>query len=170
MTNSRRIALFLAALIVTRCEQNPNAHLAAIIDPKVPPVLSSAAFNICWDSIEAPKQMRPGERVELVVTIRNCSPEIWPDPQMGDPVNMTGSHAVRIATRWRGANGPASGKWSREELPWPLLPGKSVEVGVRVTAPSQPGRYLLDLDLLQEAVAWFGEQTGKRPSIAIDVE
>ncbi len=40
-------------------------------------------------------------------------------------------------------------------LPGPVGPNQSVNVNVRVVAPSQPGTYELRITLIQEGVAWF---------------
>jgi hypothetical protein len=114
--------------------------------------------------------MHSGQRVQWIVTVRNCSKAIWPDPEMGDPVRLDGDRAVRLVYRWRNVDAKPEQRWGRRsDLPWPLMPGRSVELPMLVTAPSQPGRYLLEADLLQENVIWFGDQTGARPAIPVEV-
>jgi len=43
----------------------------------------------------------------------------------------------------------------RTPLPRPLAPGESCSAAVRLRTPSQPGRYLLEIDLVEEGVSWF---------------
>ncbi len=43
----------------------------------------------------------------------------------------------------------------RSALLCDLGPGQETNLPLRVKAPSQPGRYILELDLVQEHVAWF---------------
>jgi hypothetical protein len=38
------------------------------------------------------------------------------------------------------------------------MPGRSVELPLYVPAPAVPGRYFLDIQLLQELVGWFGNE------------
>jgi len=160
----------LLGVLLAGCGADRSSKIADLIEPARPPILHAGAFNVCWDRIEAPPQLSAGARFELVVTVRNCSNAIWPDPQMGDVDQLNGSHAVRLVHRWRVPRGPLEERWSaRSDLPWPLLPGKSVELPVLVTAPARPGHHAIEFDLLQENVVWFGEQTGIRPTVAVEV-
>jgi hypothetical protein len=158
-------------VLFTACGPDRATSIAELIEPATPPVLQAGAFTVCWDGIEAPRTLHPGEDAQFVVTIRNCSNAVWPDPQMGDPATVTGSNAVRLAYRWRGDRReplePGFGR--RSDLPWPLLPGRTVELSVRVVAPAAPGHYAIEFDLVQENVVWFGEQTGSRPVATVEV-
>jgi hypothetical protein len=44
----------------------------------------------------------------------------------------------------------------RTPFPRPLEPADAVEVTFRLAAPPAAGRYLLELDLVEEGVTWFG--------------
>jgi SAM-dependent methyltransferase len=46
----------------------------------------------------------------------------------------------------------------RARLPKSVGPGEAVEIAIGVRAPEAPGRYLLELDLVQEHVAWFAHK------------
>jgi hypothetical protein len=46
----------------------------------------------------------------------------------------------------------------RAELPSDVPSGGQVTTTIRLTSPSSPGDYLLELDLVQEAVAWFADR------------
>jgi hypothetical protein len=48
----------------------------------------------------------------------------------------------------------------RADLPETVEPGATVRVTQQVEAPSEPGSYLLELDLVYEHVAWFAERNG----------
>ncbi len=45
---------------------------------------------------------------------------------------------------------------ARASLLFDLSPGQEMELPITVTAPREPGRYILELDMVQELVAWFG--------------
>jgi hypothetical protein len=51
-----------------------------------------------------------------------------------------------------------------------LKPGATIELPLTVTAPSQPGIYILQLDAIQESVAWFGDRGSEILSLKIKVE
>jgi len=76
---------------------------------------------------------------------------------------------VSLGVRWLdGATETVSvpyGDW-RAALPRRLRPGASVTVPVEIQVPSAPGRYILEFDLIQDGVAWFGDKgsrTGRVP-------
>ena len=90
---------------------------------------------------------------------------------MADPENVSGHNAVRMGFRWKDASGAIVQDFSmRTDLPWPLFPGESVELAAVVQAPPAPGRYTLEFDFVQELVAWFGERTGNRGSVMVEVQ
>ncbi len=43
----------------------------------------------------------------------------------------------------------------RTPFPRALEPGGAVELTFRLAAPEAPGRYVLELDLVEEGVTWF---------------
>ncbi len=47
---------------------------------------------------------------------------------------------------------------ARARLPRDLAAGETVDIAIAVRAPEAPGRYLLELDLVQEHVAWFAHK------------
>ncbi|MBI1748412.1 MAG: class I SAM-dependent methyltransferase [Acidobacteria bacterium] len=55
----------------------------------------------------------------------------------------------------------------RAALTGVLLPNQEVDLELYVNAPNQPGRYILELDLVQEQVAWFTEKGSE--TLKIDV-
>lgn len=95
----------------------------------------------------------------LDVRITNDGTRTWPPGTLGWP-------EIRVSYRWRS---PAGAIVVAEELRTPLPhavgPGEAALVPVYVTAPAQPGSYLLELDLVHEHVRWFG-----RPlALSVDV-
>ena len=50
----------------------------------------------------------------------------------------------------------------RTPLPRPVPPGESCAVTMRVRAPANAGRYVLEIDLVEEGVSWF-TRAGTRP-------
>jgi hypothetical protein len=68
-------------------------------------------------------------------------------------------HPVFLASSW----GPGRGLWS--PLPRPLPPGHHARVRARLLAPPRPGRYSLELRLVQEGVAWL--EGGARVAVTV---
>lgn len=93
------------------------------------------------------------ERRGIYIAVRNLGSVTWP---WGDDVPPQ----VRVAHRWVGADGlptdPDLPDWHRQLLPCNVPPGAEVTVPIEVAAPGSPGRYELELDLVNEFVRWFG--------------
>ena len=65
---------------------------------------------------------------------------------------------MRLSSRWFKADSsiPHSDWYGRSELPHPLPPQGVITLPLAVVAPAEPGDYKLQIDLVQELVAWFG--------------
>ena len=59
--------------------------------------------------------------------------------------------------------------YGRADLPRDLAPGASAEVRLELTAPSEPGRYRIELDMVREGVAWFSSREPSSVEIPLTV-
>jgi inositol phosphorylceramide mannosyltransferase catalytic subunit len=103
--------------------------------------------------LEPDLRMYEGEVRGLFVEVTNDSGLDWPGG-MEEPL-------VRLSYRWR--EDPIDRE--RTPLPAPLAQGESAIMPVTVTAPAEPGRYGLQLDLVHEHVRWLNAGI----SVTIDV-
>jgi hypothetical protein len=55
-------------------------------------------------------------------------------------------------------------------LPFDLDPGQEIELPLNVTAPSQPGNYILGFDMVQEGVSWFNAKGSQELKMMVSVE
>jgi SAM-dependent methyltransferase len=108
----------------------------------------------------------PGTRFELIVRIRNTGDTLWPAGETGN-----GELSLRLGNHWRS-------RWTRRmlqlddgraALPHDVAPGEETEVGMWMNAPARPGRYLLELDCVQEQVDWFAERGSKTTLLPVHV-
>ena len=86
----------------------------------------------------------------LDVRVTNDGTHTWPPGTLGSP-------QVSVSYRWHAPDGTvvvADGL--RTPFPHTVWPGEATLVPVDVTAPGQPGPYVLELDLVHEHVRWFG--------------
>lgn len=91
-----------------------------------------------------------GYQVTISVRIINISDHTWP---AGD------AHQIGLGNHWLNRNGKLIVQDDgRASLPKRLGPTEEVELPITVTAPTVPGNYFLELDLLQERVAWFKDK------------
>jgi SAM-dependent methyltransferase len=107
---------------------------------------------------EQPSQTLAGRYLLLEVRVQNQGPVTWP---------ARGRRAVRLGARWlRGRD--VIGDEAREDLVEDLDHGVAETLTLAIRAPDRPGAYTLELGLLQEEVAWFGDRGG--PLTRADVE
>jgi SAM-dependent methyltransferase len=101
----------------------------------------------------------PGSWLPLRVTVRNIGSQTWPAMSEHD-----GPYAIRLGNHWRRRFGRMLRFDDRRTaLPHDVAPGESVVMGLPVNAPTEPGTYTLELDMVQEEVRWFA-RAGSRPT------
>ena len=89
----------------------------------------------------------PGQQVTIDVIVRNGSDEPWLQGRL---------HPLQLGNHWLDAErGMVAFDDGRARLPGRLGPGEEVEVALDVRAPATRGRYVLQLDVVQEGVSWF---------------
>jgi SAM-dependent methyltransferase len=116
--------------------------------------LPRAAFAAGLHVPEPPSHASPSQEINLDVRIENRSPVEW--PSLPGPL---GRYRVSVANRWLTEAGdlvtPDDGRCPLEhDVP---SRGRTGALLV-VTSPATEGRYLLEIDLVQEDVAWFSER------------
>jgi hypothetical protein len=102
-----------------------------------------------------PASMRPGERVELRFRVRNAGGSVW--PARGD---SRGAFQVNAGDRWLDAAGGrvVNDLDGRTSLAEDLRPGEEAELRLTATAPTAPGEYVLEIDMVHEGVTFFREK------------
>ena len=138
----------------------------------VPSALPDNGFKAVISVVDPPARLRTGQKQNIQVKVKNVSDVLW--YARGAAVNTSSSNKFYIAVgdRWFGDNG---GKLitdmdGRHGLDRDLKPGEETEVPLVITAPKDPGDYILDLDLVQEQVAWFHDKGSQTTRVKIRVE
>src|SRR4029450_3588915 len=156
----RTIALVLVScgLLVACGSDEPDAPADSAKTPtaKASPVpLAATGVKLEWRIPGVPAPPPPGARVPVGVEVKNVSNQAWIDAANAPSPGNT----VRLGYRWWKAGAtpqPLSDfRQERGELSRLVTPGATGVAVVVVKAPDQPGDYLLQLDLVQELVAWF---------------
>lgn len=94
-----------------------------------------------------------GKALILRVTVTNDSSVPWP-AQGG----FDSGYAVTLGGRWLdAAQRPLRKGNARCPLPADLLPGQTTSLLLGIEAPSTNGEHVLELDVVQEHVAWFSD-------------
>lgn len=116
-----------------------------------------ARYNV---SLPLPR-FESGATATIPVTITNTGTGTFP---------RAGANPVVLGYHWIGQNGlPAVWDGTRTKLPADLAAGQSVTLQATVTPPAKGGSYALQIDLVQEGVAWFGGRGVSPASFAAEV-
>ena len=98
-----------------------------------------------------PGNVEPGEQLTLEVKIKNLSQYVWPGARFGS------TYSVSVGNHWLDENGNVIvHDDGRAPLSQDLNPNNEVVLLLTINAPSREGQYVLEIDLLQEGVSWFG--------------
>lgn len=114
-------------------------------------------YAVRWIEVRVPGRVTAGEEFAVDVRLANASDNPW---------IAEGAARVRLAYHWWTVPAEEAGDsgemvlrdGERTELPLPVPPGGELAVAQRVFAPERPGRYVLELDLVFEQVAWFSDR------------
>jgi hypothetical protein len=125
--------------------------------------MKHAAFNAQLSLADTDLHFAAGTSKKISVTVKNTSPETWPGRE------TSGKFPVKLGNHWRDAkNRVIVNDDGRADLPNDLKPGDEVTLGLNVCVPGAAGQYRLEIDLVQESVAWFADK--KSQTLILDVE
>jgi len=128
--------------------------------------LPLTAFNAKVTVVERPRAIKAGDRFEVHVQVKNQGDATW--PALGTPDER---FRIHLGNHWLDANrSPVIFDDGRAGLPHDVDPGEEVALSVTVNAPRNPGHYLLEIDMVQEQVAWFKDRGSDSEIIALDVQ
>lgn len=180
----RYLSLALAAgvLLLGACDSTPEggananggantagaANTAATPDtPYATGPLPANGYKAQLTPVDPPARMRAGQKQTIQVRVRNASDVAW-KVRGGEQSNK---YYIAVGNRWFEADGQklVTNLDGRHGLPQNLKPGEEVEVPLQITAPKNPGEYVLDLDLVQEQVTWFFEKGSETAKVKVSV-
>lgn len=160
--NPAALAIFFSSLLLSGCDGNetktansqpPAQANASNVQPPAAPKgtpLPDSAFKAVLSAVNPPATMNVGEQATLQVKLKNNSDANW--PSVGD---SDGKYQVKVGNHWLDQNSkPVVVNDGRTPLPADLKPGAEIELPLTITAPTKPGDYILQLDIVQENVAW----------------
>ena len=152
-----RPAVQLSALLELQRVVRPGGLLIlqTASNPTRSPALPEAARHSTVEILAAPETLAAGEGAEIRARVTNTSDLDWP-----------AGHLVKLGNHWSGPQYLQDD--GRTELP-AVAAGSAVEAGLRVVAPAQPGRYTLELDVVQEFVAWWAEAGNSPATTTVEV-
>ncbi|HVV08957.1 class I SAM-dependent methyltransferase [Amycolatopsis sp.] len=129
--------------------------------PRAPRSAQPLVVETCRAEItvlEGPDFLPPNEIGTVRALVANRGPSVW-----------TLDHDIKFANHWLRDGEMVARDDGRTELPRTVAPGESLELELIVRAPAEPGRYELELDLVEEFVAWWSEHGSPTARIAVTV-
>ncbi len=108
--------------------------------------------RISWAAPEAPLNLAPGEQRRIAVNATNEGEATFhPSAESG----------LYVASRWLSNDGAIQKmKDGFADIPALWAPGAALAFELNVAAPAEPGRYVLEVDIVEEGVARFSERGG----------
>lgn len=163
----------LGALLISTEENCPGCEVLAAVrpytlaiakePPSVRPPLPAEGFRAELSVAAPPSSLRAKKQAMILVRIKNVSAVTWLARERGGS-----PHQVSLGNHWLDPSGKTLiNDDGRRALLRNLKPGETAELPLTVNAPG-PGRYILELDMVQEGVSWFG-LTGS-PTVRLPVE
>ncbi|MGH9365264.1 MAG: methyltransferase domain-containing protein [Thermoanaerobaculia bacterium] len=96
----------------------------------------------------------PGAKVQVVANVTNTSGRSWPARSAAQT-----KYQLHLRNHWLTALGEMRQmNDGRADLVEDVQPSEEITLSLTVTAPVEPGEYILELDMVQEHVAWFKDK------------
>ena len=170
--------LIVSGLMIAACQNKApetgsasNQNAGSSGWPMTAAPLPEAGFKAQITLANPPAKLRGGQKETIQVKIKNASDVQW--YARGGEVNTNPDNRFYLAAgnRWLKAQGEqlVTNMDGRYGLPRNLKPGEEVEVPLQITAPKDPGEYILEVDLVQEQVAWFSDKGSPTAKVKIAV-
>jgi hypothetical protein len=145
--------------------QGSNSSSPPPTIPKGAP-LPDRAFKAGISALNPPETMSAGQQATVQVKLKNTSDVTW--PYAGDD---DGKYQIKLGNHWLDQNSkPVVIDDGRTPLTADLKPGAEIELPLTVTAPTKPGSYVLEIDVVQENVAWSGDKGNATYKVKVQVK
>jgi 4-amino-4-deoxy-L-arabinose transferase-like glycosyltransferase len=128
--------------------------------------LPGADFRARLSVVSAPSVVRAGEQFSVHVSVKNDGNTVWlAQERSGSPLQ------VSLGDHWLDSEGrmviPDDG---RSPVLDDIKPGQEVHLSLTVNAPKTAGDFVLELDMVQEGVSWFGLRGSPTLRLPVKIE
>ncbi len=133
----------------------------------VPPLEKFVSIGVSYsvqydEGGNTPNYLDPGQECEVEVRVKNTGMSFW--ERAGKKRTALGTHWINRDTgeivEWDGNRGLLDGNTEHDQ---------EAIVKITIKAPDEPGRYILQYDMVHEGVTWFSEQGVIPLEVNIDV-
>ena len=131
---------------VTGFKSGPSTRATVTSTPETWDRLLAAGYRPA-----SPSEWIPGSSATYEVRVTNQGQHTW---------SASGDRPVRLGVQFGNESDVPHDGWATDQrfaLPYDVAPGRSVVMEVEVTAPEQPGRFVLRHRLVKENTVWFGQ-------------
>jgi len=129
------------------------------------PPLPPAAFKARIVPHPVPAAIAAGSWLEVGATVTNLSTSTWPS------ADVTPECPIRLGNHWLNKDSKVLVKDDgRVNVERDLKPMESIELALLVSTPSEPGDYILELDMVQEFVSWFADHNSEPARIPLSLQ
>jgi SAM-dependent methyltransferase len=127
--------------------------------------LPDSAFRAGISISDLSHTMEAGSQQVIRMRVRNLSDTTW--PMFG---TAEGDFRIKIGNHWFDEKEKTVVEHdSQAVLPHDVTPGSEILVTQLITAPTEPGSYFLEIDLVQQGIAWFKVKGSLPQRIRVDV-
>jgi 4-amino-4-deoxy-L-arabinose transferase-like glycosyltransferase len=120
--------------------------------PRVLTPLAATGFRAEIHVADYPRELHTRQTVRLKFVVKNTSTATWLSRE-----RVAQPYQINLGNHWLDKSGNmVTNDDGRATLMQDLSPGEQVELELMLTAPKNPGEYILEVDMLQEGVSWFG--------------
>lgn len=164
MKNASIIVAICCALVMTGCSKptltGSSEGSNATVPPGRPQALPENGFKASITLIDPPTKLRAGEKHTIRVKVKNASDVMWYARGAEFNIGTENKFYLAAGNRWLQSDDESliTDMDGRYGLNKDLKPGEETEVPLVITAPKEPGEYILEVDAVQEQVAWFREK------------
>jgi SAM-dependent methyltransferase len=127
--------------------------------------LPDAGFKAQITIVDAPATLCARTQVTITARVKNSSDVVWPITWLPD-----GRYRIQLGNHWLDEDGRMIQESDgRMPLPHDMQPGEEVELQLPIHVPEINGAYVLELDVVQELVAWFRDRGSASATVCIQV-
>ena len=173
LKNFWALTALLIALLISACGEGPRPAPSNTPSPvtqdsegRVLKPLPDNGFKAEITIVDPPTHLKINQREELAVKVKNASDAEWPmRGRAGD-----GMFQVNLGDNWHTADGKEVKVDQRAFLPRVVKPGEQVEIPFAIVAPDKAGNFIVEIDMVQEGIAWFDSKGSMPAKLKIKVE
>jgi len=170
MKKALLVVAICCALVMTGCSKptltSSSEGSNAAVPPGRPQALPENGFKASITLVDPPTKLRVGEKHTLRVKVKNASDVMWyaRGAEFNNSTEFKPStdnkFYLAAGNRWLQSDDESllTDMDGRYGLNKDLKPGEETEVPLVITAPKEPGEYILEIDAVQEGVAWFRDK------------